>query len=96
MHLAKNQPRLEIILNLSSFEKYCYLHITEILTYSDLIVTQAKDTHLYFMFHSNGCNPYITLNNNDITLISKDYSYILHNAIPFLYSANDISHRKLS
>ena len=47
--------------------------MTEILTYPDFIVTQAEYTNLYITVKTNCCNPYITLNNNDITLISKDY-----------------------
>ena len=76
---AKNPDKL--ILHLSNFINYCYLYITEIITYPDLIVTQSQDTNSYLIFHSNFCNPYLTISYKDITLIAKDYRYIIPSAI---------------
>ena len=72
---------MKLILHLSNLNNYCYLYITEIITYPDSIVTQSQDTNLYLTFHSNFCNPYLAITNKDITLISKDYSYIIPSAI---------------
>ena len=72
---------LKLILHLSNFNNYCYLYITEIITYPDSIETQSKDTNLYLTFHTHFCSPYLTISNKDITLISKEYSYIIPSAI---------------
>ena len=37
---AKRPDKLKLILHLSNFNNYCYLYITEIITYPDSIVTQ--------------------------------------------------------
>ena len=37
----KNPPKWKLILSLSNCNIYCYLHITEVLTYPDLIVTNS-------------------------------------------------------
>ena len=86
---TRSPDKLKLILHLSNFNNYCYLYITEIITYPDSIVTQSKDTNLYLTFHSNFCNPYLTISNKDITLISKDYSYIIPSAIAI---ANILNH----
>ena len=57
------------------------MYIIEIITYPDSIVTKSQDTNLYLTFHSNLCNPYLTISNKDITLISKDYRYLIPSAI---------------
>ena len=44
---AKNPPKLTLTLHLSNFKNYCYLHISEILSYPDLIVTRTEYTNLY-------------------------------------------------
>ena len=72
---------MKLILHLSNFNTYCYLYLTEIITYPDSIVTQSRDTNLYITFHSILCNPYLKISNKDITPISKDYSYIIPSAI---------------
>ena len=41
------------------------------------MVTKSQDTNLYLTFRSNLFNPYLTISNKDITLISKYYSYII-------------------
>ena len=63
---AKRPDKLKLILHLSNFNNYCYLYITEIITYPDAIVTRSQDTNLYLTFHSNSCNPYLTISNKDI------------------------------
>ena len=78
---AKRPDKLRLILHLSNFNNYGYLYITEIITYPDLIVTQSQDNNLYVTFHSSFCNPYLTISNKVITLISKDYRYIIPGAI---------------
>ena len=66
------------------------------MTYPDAIVTRSQDTNLYLTFHSNSCNPYLTISKKDIKLISKDYSYIIPSAIaiPYIktYSQNYSEH----
>ena len=57
------------------------MYITEIITYPDSIVTQSQDTNLYLTFHSNFCNPYLTISNKGVTLISKDYRYLIPSVI---------------
>ena len=78
---ARRPDKLKLILHLSNFNIYCYLYIAEIIIYPDSIVTQSQDTNVYLTFHSNFCNPYLTISNKDITLISKDYRYIIPSAI---------------
>ena len=78
---ARRPDKLKLILHSSNFNNYCYLYITEIITYPDSLVTQSEDTNLYLKFHLNFCNPYSTISNMDITLISKDYRYIIPDAI---------------
>ena len=78
---VRRPDKLKLILHLSNFNNYCYLYITEIITYPDSIVTQSQDTNLYLTFHSNFRNPYLTISNKDITLISKYYSYLIPSAI---------------
>ena len=53
---AKRPDMIKLILHLSNFNNYCYLYITEIITYS-------QDTNLYLTFHLNFCNPYLTISN---------------------------------
>ena len=78
---ARRPDKLKLILHLSNFNNYCYVYITTIFTYPDSIVSQSQDTNLYLTFHSFFCNPYLTISNKDITLISKDYRYLIPSAI---------------
>ena len=78
---ARRPDKSKLILHLSNFNNYCYLYITEIITYPDSIVTQSQDTNLNLTSRSNFCNPYLTISNKDKTLISKDYRYIMPSAI---------------
>ena len=78
---ARRPDKLKLILHLSNFNNYCYLYITEISTYPDSIVTQSHDNNLYLTFHSFVCNPYLTISNKDITLISKYYRHLIPSAI---------------
>ena len=66
---------------LSNLYTYCYLYRAKFIKYPERIVTQATDTELYLTFHSNYCNSYVTLNNNNKTLMFKKDSFILPNAI---------------
>ena len=47
---ARRPDTLKLILHLSNFNNYCYLYITEIITYRDSIVTQSEDTNLHLTF----------------------------------------------
>ena len=78
---ARRPDKLKLILHLSNLNNYCYLYITELITYPDSIVTQSQDTNLYLTFHSIFFNPYLTISNKDITLLSKDYRYIMPSVI---------------
>ena len=78
---ARRPVKLKLILYLSNINNFCYLYITEINTYTDAIVTRSQYTNLYLTFHSNSCNPYLTISNKDIKLISKHCSYIIPSAI---------------
>ena len=49
------------------------------------VVTQSLDTELTLTFHSNLCNSYVSLNNQDVTLITKGDSYLLPSAIAVPY-----------
>ena len=82
---VSSPPSYKIVLYLSNFNTYCYLYIAEVMKYPERIVTQATDTELYLTFHSNYCNSYVTLNNNDITLLFKKDSFNLPNAIGVPY-----------
>ena len=50
---ARRPDKLKLILHLSNFNNYCYLYITEIITYPDLIVSQSQDPNLDLTFYSN-------------------------------------------
>ena len=73
---ARRPDKLKLILHLSNFNNNYYLYKTEIITYPDSIVTQSQDT-----ISLKICNPYLTISNKDITLISKYYRYIIPSAI---------------
>ena len=68
---ATSPPAYNIRLYLKKFNTYCYLYITEVMKYQEKILT-TRETELYLAFHSSWCNAYVTLNNNDITLILKN------------------------
>ena len=78
---ATSPPSYKIVLYLKNFNTYCYLYIAEVMKYPEKILTPTRETELYLAFHSSWCNSYVTLNNNDITLIFKEDSFILPNAI---------------
>ena len=78
---ASNPPSWKLVLYLSSFNTYCYLYIDQILRYPDQVITSFINTELSLTFHSNICNTYVSLNNPDITLITKGESFLLPTAI---------------
>ena len=85
--LVKQPPSYKIaLLYISSFNSYCYLYIDNVLKYPEQVVTQQLDTVIRLTFHSTLCNTYVTLNNTDITLVTKEESYKLPNGIVVPYT----------
>ena len=82
---ARSPPSYKIALYLSSFNSYCYLYIDNVLKYPEKVVTVQIDTEIKLTFHSTMCNSYVSLNNTDITLVLKDQSYKLPDAVSVPY-----------
>ena len=53
--------------------------------YPEKVVTVQIDTEIKLTFHSTMCNSYVSLNNTNITLVLKDQSYKLPDAVSVPY-----------
>ena len=70
---------------LSSFNGYCYLYIDTIFKFPEEIFTSHLETELSLTFHSGCCSNYVTLNNDDLTVVTKGESMLLPQSIAIPY-----------
>ena len=78
---AAKPPSYKVVLYLSSFNSYCYLYIDNVLKYPEGVVTQQLDTVITLTYHSTICNSFVTLDNTDISLVTKAETFLLPRAI---------------
>ena len=78
---ATKPPSWKIVIYISNFNNYCYLYIDSVLHYPESVVTSSPTTQLSLTYHANICNSYVTLNNQDLTLLTKYESFVLPVAV---------------
>ena len=71
----------KLVIYINNFNNYCYLYIDSVLHYPESVVTSSPTTQLSVTYHANICNSYVTLNNQDLTFLTKYESFVLPVAV---------------